>query len=428
MPIPLIDSYITLVRNNRNYRNLWFSQVVSLTGDWFTLIASASLVANLSGSGLAIGGLFLARLLPPFVLGPLAGIVADRFDRRKILIASDLLRAGVVLNFLFIQNERTIWLLYVLTVLQLSISAFFEPARAALMPNIVVRKDLVTANALDGTTWSSMLALGAALGGLATATLGITAAFLIDASTFVISAWFVARIQPSTTYLQTEGLSDQDSMGWGAFMASVRYLLQRPAVLVIALVKASSSLAYGGIAVVEVAFAKEVFPMGADGSGALGLIYLTIGLGTGLGPLVARRLTGDNPLAMQWAILFTYIAMIIGYVTIGWAYVLPILLIGTFIRTVGTGINWVYSSSLLQILVPGNFLGRVFAFDLAMMTLASSTSTLWVGWAKDNLGLAPPELALSLGVVPVIMAVAWMIYMNWQLKQQQPSSYTTGTS
>ena len=174
MRLPLIDSYVTLLRTNKQYRLLWLSQVISQTGDWFNLIASAALVAHLSGSGLAIGGLFLARLLPPFVLSPLVGVVADRFDRRKILIASDLLRTLVVLNFLFVRSEQDIWLLYALTVLQLSISAFFEPTRAALVPSLVARQDLVTANALDGTTWSTMLALGAALGGLATALFGIT--------------------------------------------------------------------------------------------------------------------------------------------------------------------------------------------------------------------------------------------------------------
>jgi Na+/melibiose symporter-like transporter len=418
MRIPLIDSYVILVRQNRDYRYLWLSQVVSLMGDWFTLIASASLVANLSGSGLAIGGLFLARLLPPFVLGPLAGVVADRFDRRKILIASDLLRAVVVLNFLFVRTAQEIWLLYVLTILQLSISAFFEPTRAALMPSIVVRKDLITANALDGTTWSTMLALGAALGGLATAIFGISAAFLIDAATFLVSAWFVSRITRPMAEPETE-LSGEVETSWGGFVAGVRYLWQRPSVLVIALIKASSSLAFGGIAVVEVTFAKEVFPIGDDGSGTLGLIYLTIGLGTGLGPLVARRITGDNPLAMQWAILFTYIAMVIGYTMQGWAFTLAILLVATFIRTVGTGINWVYSSSLLQMIVPGNYLGRVFAFDLAMMTLASSTSTLWVGWAKDNLGLSSHQLALSLGSVPAVMTVGWMIYLTWRLRRRR---------
>src|SRR5688572_25156843 len=89
MRIPLIDSYFSLVRDNRNFRHLWLSQVVSQLGDWFNLIASAALIAKASDSGLAIGGLFLARLLPPFLLGPWAGVVADRFDRRKIMIVTD---------------------------------------------------------------------------------------------------------------------------------------------------------------------------------------------------------------------------------------------------------------------------------------------------------------------------------------------------
>jgi len=423
MHIPLIDSYVNLVRNNRDYRFLWLSQVVSLTGDWFTLIASATLVANLSGSGLAIGGLFLARLLPPFVLGPLAGVLADRFDRLKILIASDLLRAAVVVNFLFINSADEVWLLYVLTVLQLSISAFFEPTRAAVMPSIVARHDLVTANALDGTTWSTMLALGAALGGLAAATLGITAAFVIDAATFLVSAWFVSRIT-RTAARPVKSVTGEVETTIGGFIAGVRYLWQRPAVLVIALVKASSSLAFGGVAVVEVMFAEKVFPLGTDGSATLGLIYLSIGIGTGLGPLVARHLTGDNPQAMQWGIFASYVAMLGGYLTLGWSATLPIMLLATFTRAIGTGINWVYSSSLLQMIVPGNYLGRVFAFDLAMMTLASSASTLWVGWAQDNLGLGPLQLGMWLAVVPAVMGLSWILFMNTGFKQSQSYSET----
>ena len=387
-------------------------------GDWFNLIASAALIANLSGSGLAIGGLFLARLLPPFVLTPLVGVVADRFDRRKILIVSDLLRIGVVLAFLLVRTEADIWLLYALTILQLSISAFFEPTRAALLPGLVARQDLVTANALAGTTWSTMLALGAALGGLATALFGITAAFLIDAATFAISAWFVSRIRVSAAAVEPDSPVDRDT-GWQAFRAGLNYLWQRPAVLIIALVKASAALAFGGMAVVEVTFAKEIFPIGADGSGTLGLIYFAVGLGTGLGPLLARRITGDEPIAMQWAILFTYLVMILGYTLMGWSSTLALLLIATLIRTSGSGTIWVYSSSLLQMIVPDRFLGRVFAFDFAMMTLAASVSTLWVGWAKDTLGLGPYQIVLMLGAIPLIMAIGWTLYLTLHVKRQQ---------
>ncbi|MCB0154413.1 MAG: MFS transporter [Anaerolineae bacterium] len=419
--LPIIDTYVEFVRHNRDYRNLWYSQIISLMGDWFNLIASAALIAKLSGSGLAIGGIFLARLLPPLLLGPFVGVVADRFDRRKILIASDLLRTGVVLAFLLVRSEADIWLIYLLTVLQFSISAFFEPTRAALLPSLVPRRDLVTANALSSTTWSTMLALGAAMGGLATALFGITTAFILDALTFVLSAWFITRISAAGDAVDADSLSERQG-GWQEFVKGVRYLRQHPPILVVALLKASSALAYGGMMVIEVTYAEQIFPIFGSSSATLGLIYVAAGLGTGFGPIVTRRLTGDNPLVMQWALLFAYLLSFVGFVTIGWAASLPLLLFGTFLRTIESGVNWVFSSAILQMAVPGKFLGRVFAFDFAMMTLAASLSTLWVGWAQDNQGLPPADIVYLLSLVPLVMATGWLAYLMLYLRRQQALS------
>ncbi len=427
MSFPLIGHYLILIRHNQNYRRLWLSAVISQLGDWFNLIASAALVANLSNSGLAIGGLFLARLLPPFILSPVVGVIADRFDRRKILIASDLLRAVIVLSFLLVYQQQHVWLLYVLTVLQLSISAFFEPARAALMPGIVAREDLVTANALDATTWSAMLAIGSALGGLATALFGIPAAFVIDSASFVLSAWFISQVKPGTMNATMETSASPEA-GWRSFISGLQYLRQHPSVLAVALLKGSKALAYGGMAVVEVTFAKEIFPIGADGSGTLGLLYCAIGLSTGLGPLLARRITGDNQRAMYWMILYCYLMMIAGYLMIGWTTTLPFLLLATFVRTLGTGIGWTYSSVLLQLSVPDKFLGRVFAFDFAMMTLAASTSTLWVGWAKDSWGMTPQQIALMLISVPVVMGLGWATFLILHFRRQAAGAAQPGAT
>jgi hypothetical protein len=331
------------------------------------------------------------------------------------LIISDLLRVVVVLGFLLIRTEQDVWLIYILTIIQLSVSAFFEPARAAILPGIVKREELVTANALSSITWSTMLALGAALGGLATAAFGVTIAFILDALTFLLSAWFVSWLNlPASSAAEAVALGDD---GWQAYLNGLRYLWQNPPILIIALLKASSALAFGGMAVLEVTFAEKVFPIGADGSGTLGMIYFVGGLGTGLAPLIARRITGDNLITMHWAILFTYVAAFVGYLMIGWAYALPILLIGSFIRSAGGGTNWVYSSSLLQMMVPNRFLGRVFAFDIAMMTLTSSISTVWVGWAHDSLGWTPHQIALALSIISFISAIGWMIYLSLRLKR-----------
>ncbi|MCB0209810.1 MAG: MFS transporter, partial [Anaerolineae bacterium] len=417
---PLIDHFINLVKDNRDFRYLWFSQVISLLGDWFNLIASASLVADLSGSGgLAIGGLFLARLLPPFVLGPIAGVLADRFDRRKILIISDLLRAGVVLGFLFIRSESDIWLIYVLTTLQLSISSFFEPARSAVLPGLVTRRDLITANALSGATWSSMLALGAATGGLVTALFGITSAFIIDAATYLISAYLITRIAFPAKIGEDEATAST-AAGWQDFIEGITYLRQQPEILAITLLKASSAIAFGAIEIIQVAFAEDYFPLAGNSSATLGLIYFVVGLGTGLGPIVAQRFSKDSVWPMYYAILIAYGAMGIGCLLLGWAPTLAIVLVATFIRTIGTGINWVYSSSLIQMRVPDKFLGRIFAFDLAMTTLAASASTFWGGWAKDTLGYTVHRISFVLAGICLVMGASWALYLVTYARKRYP--------
>jgi MFS family permease len=106
-----VTDYLSFLRLRPAYRSLWLAQVISLTGDWFNTIASVILVNRYAASGLAVGGLFIARALPPFMLGPVAGVIADRFDRRKVLILSDVLRACIVLCFLLIDRPERLWLL-----------------------------------------------------------------------------------------------------------------------------------------------------------------------------------------------------------------------------------------------------------------------------------------------------------------------------
>ncbi|MCB0145981.1 MAG: MFS transporter, partial [Caldilineaceae bacterium] len=134
--------YVELVRDNANFRYIWLGEIVSLLGDWFNLIASATLIARLTGSGAAVGGLFVLRMVAPFLVSLLAGVVADRYNRKQILIWSDLLRGVVVLGFFFVREANDVWLLYVLTALQLGIGGLFFPARNAILPDLVREEEL----------------------------------------------------------------------------------------------------------------------------------------------------------------------------------------------------------------------------------------------------------------------------------------------
>ena len=122
-------------------------------------------------------------------------MVADRYNRKYTLIITDLARVVVAFGFLLVRTADDVWLLYVLTALQLGIGGFFFPTRNAILPDIVSSQELGTANALGSATWSVMLALGAAIGGIVSGAWGIYPAFIIDGLTFLLSAVFIARIK-----------------------------------------------------------------------------------------------------------------------------------------------------------------------------------------------------------------------------------------
>ena len=280
-------AYLTLLRSRSQFRYLWLAQVISLTGDWFNTIALVVIVNRYTDSGLAVGGLFLARALPPFIFGPLAGVVADRFSRRAVLILSDLLRAIVVLGYLLVDRPERVWLAYVLSAVQFSVSTFFEPARAAIVPRLVAEAELLDANTLSSITWSAMLTLGGAIGGLTAALFGVQAALVIDSLSFVASALLVFGIRGGA---RPAGVHAGGS-GWSNFVAGLAYVRQNPDVGLVTLVKGMGQV--GSFDIVAALYAEKVFRVGQEGATTLGLMFAAFGLGAVAGPLVANRF-GDN--------------------------------------------------------------------------------------------------------------------------------------
>ena len=296
--------YWELIRRNRNFRYLWLGQISSLLGDWFNLIASASLIALLTGSGFAVGSLFVIRMLAPFLVSPIAGVVADRYSRKHVLILTDIGRATAVFGFLLVRDPEDIWLFYTLMAIQVGISGFFVPARTAILQEIVSPGGLGAANALGATTWSVMLALGAAIGGIVSGTWGIYPAFVIDGLSFLASAVFIAQIRSGGGSVP-EKSSRTASAGVSQYIDGLRYLKRYPDVFTIALHKAAVALFITGFQVVQVAIAREVFVMGVGGGVSLGILFAATGVGSGIGPIVARYFTGDRDRLLRLGIFDT---------------------------------------------------------------------------------------------------------------------------
>jgi MFS family permease len=410
--------YLSLIRLNPDFRNLWFGQIISLLGDWFNLIASATLINRLSESGLAISALFVIRMLAPFLISPVAGVLADRFNRRRLLIAADLLRAAVVLCFLFVRTAEQIWLLYTLTAIQLAISGIFYPARTSILPDIVTERNLGSANAISSATWSVMLALGSALGGLVAGNWGVYPAFIIDGLTFLLSAYFISRIcygrQPEAA---RQSASPTSSLR--QYLYGLRYLKDHPQVLVITLHKAAFSLLISGpFQVVQVVLAKDIFVIGQDGGVGLGILFAAAGIGTGFGPFAARVFTGDRKWPMRIAIAIAYPLSAIGSLIIAPLSGFSIVLLGTTLRAVGGGINWVFSNQLLFQIVPADVRGRVFASEFAFFSLASALGSLSGGWGVDHPQLGIEGTLLWMAATILVPGILWSLWMVCQHRQE----------
>ena len=151
--------YLRLLRFNSDFRKLWLGQLVSNAGDWFNQIAVLGLVTTLTGSGLAAGFLFFVDSIPNALITPWAGAVADRFDRKRLMIITDVLRAAISLCMVLIDDPEHVPFIYVLSALLVILSAFFYPAQQAAIPNLVRRKNLLTANAISAATWATITPL-----------------------------------------------------------------------------------------------------------------------------------------------------------------------------------------------------------------------------------------------------------------------------
>ena len=406
--------YFALLRDNRDFRHLWLGQVVSQLGDWFDTIALFALVLRLTGSGRAVGLVLVARFLPSVFLGPISGVLADRFDRRHIMIASDVARALVVLGFLFIRTPDQIWLVYVLTVLQLGCSAFFEPARSAALPSIVAPRDLVAANAISSVTWSAMLTLGAAVGGPVTDWFGTDAAFVIDSLTYLLSAVLVWRVRlPRRAPRPKQKLTLAKALGVTDTLEGLRYVRSRPRVMALLLVKPAWGLG-GGILTLLPVFGEKIFRVSLAagvGGAALGMsvLYAARGVGTAIGPVVMRRFYGETRGQMQRTIGVSFVVAGAFYVLFGMAESFPLALLWLAVAHMGGSVLWVFSTVLLQSAVEDEFRGRVFAAELMLMTLAMAASNYATGEALDRFQISPRAVTVAIGIFFAAPGLLWLL-------------------
>ncbi len=396
-----MSQVLDLLRRNRNYRHTWLGQVVSEIGDYFNNIAVFSLVIQTTGSGLAVSGVMLARAIPAMLAGPVAGVLLDRMDRKRVMIASDLVRAVVALGFLLCMDGRRTWLLYVLSALLMFASPFFSAGRAAILPTIAGKDDLHTANSLTQTTEWATLTLGTMLAGYSAAKFGFQWAFVLNSLSFVFSAILIAGLRGH--FKARREHAAPALRPFHEYKEGLRYIRSVPLIFGICLLTVGWATGGGAAQILFTLFGEVVFHRGAKGIGSVwGFAGLGLLAGGAFGHWIGKRLGFRG---YKRTISVAYLAHGAAYVLFSQMTSYGLALFFIALSRVGQATCSVLNYSRLMRHTEDEYRGRVFStletLRWSVMTLSMSAA----GVASQH--YSPRTIGAVAGVLSSLTGVFW---------------------
>jgi MFS family permease len=408
-------TYIQLLRSNRSFRRLWWGQVISELGNWFNFIAGLGLVRYVSqGDAAATTIVLLARLVPFTLFAPLAGAFVDRWSRRKVMIACDFARVAVALGFLLVHRPEELWIAYLCTALLSFFGAFFEAAKNAAVPNITGERDLLAGNALMFSSRFLLMSLGAALGGWTAASVGYRAAFIVNAVSFLGSAfsvWLIPERETKQLALERDESRTEKSSFWSDIREGWSYIIRHAPVATILGINVLWASGGGAVNLITDRLGGIVFAgeRGISGDSAVAALYFASGLGLFMGMMIARRVgsyfefLGMTPAFIGWSLLVQGIL----FALIGVMPTLWLACLFFFLGRVLLGAEFAVQETLLMRLVPDKLRGRVGTTDRATELLVWSFSTAIAGWSLR--AITPRTLTIISGLLSASSGIVWLL-------------------
>lgn len=409
-------TYGQIIRGNRHFRNLLAGQFISELGNWFNFIAGLGLVRFVSeASPTAAGIFFVSRLIPFAIVSPFAGTFVDRFSRRKVMIATDLARVGVALMFLFVTSAENLWIAYVATALLSVFGAFFDGAKNAAAPNLTGKEGLLAGTALLFSTRFLLMAIGSALGGWAAAIFGYQVAFLINAASFLVSAYTVWLIPEEATRDQDTADRMASKANRAPFMTElregIRYTLTERFAATILIMNVIWATGGGSINIVFERLGGVHFA-GLENwnpDAAVGLLWFAAGGGLALGMLIAHRTSiyldrrNRNRAFIGWTLIIHGILFSIG----GLMPTLWLLAVFVFISRAIVGVEYAVQETLFQRSLPDHIRGRISTLDRGAELTVFGISSFAAGEAMYY--FSPQNLTVVSGVLSALAGVVWFI-------------------
>ena len=394
------------------------ARTASLVGQWLNTLAIVHLIGAAPRSGaVAFAVVFVLKQIPVVLLGPAAGVVADRLSRRAIMIVCDVVCAGLALTFLGVTPGEHTGLVYLLAGSQIAVATFFEPARQAAVPDLVAPRDLVAANTLASLTWSITFAVGTLAGGAVLATVGWELAMVLDALSYLVSAVFIATIRWPAGSLRARdrrgeetGEPAPDLLGLLAMREAVRYLRAHPDVAHTLSAKTVWA-AFGAASLFLTLLGMDPrFHVAQSEDLGIATLWTARAVGTGIGPFLARMYTGEDLGRLRRAVVWGFVFTVVGYAlvplaTTVWA-VVPLVMLAH----IGGAIVWVMSTVILQLTVAEHVRGRLFAAELAGVMLLGAVASL--GWAlvMDEAGWTLGQALWGSVTTLVLVWIPWALW------------------
>ena len=372
-----------MLKTNADMRRVFMAQVISYLGDWFSFVAIIGLVDDLTGSKFLVSLVVVAFSLPSFLASPIAGSMADRFDRRRILVFVSVIQVVAAFGLLFVGKD-TVWLAFLAQSTISALAAVVSPATEASIPNIARdEKELAIANSLLGSTWGVMLAVGAAIGGVFASVFGRDAAFIANGVSFALAAILFSRIKTPMQKDRNVETQRQRIRPIADMREAITHSRKDPVLMALIFSKTTFAIGAGVVSQLAV-LASDVFN---GGDAARGLLIGVRGVGTGLGPLIAMRYTRGQLGKVLLICGFASLAFSGFYLVGAWMPTLWLTAIFVMLAHLGGGAQWTLSSYGLQLRSPDHIRGRILAGDFALVTFMLSLTSALAGLVSELYGV-----------------------------------------
>src|ERR1044071_9866170 len=411
------QTYMQILRRNRSFRRLFFGQVVSELGNWFNFIAALGLVRVVSHAATEVTAILLiARLVPMTLFSPLAGAFVDRWSRRTVMIVTDLLRVVVALGFLLVHRPEDLWLAYLCTAALSIFGTFFEAAKNAAVPNITGERDLLAGNALMFSSRFLLMSIGAALGGWTAAHVGYQAAFIINALSFVASAYSVWLVPEEETRSKSNGASADEPRSlyrgyWSDMREGWTYIVTHAPVATILGINMLWATGGGAMNLIAERLGAIVFAekSGIKADSAVAAFCFAGGFGLFIGMMIARRAGAYFELKRR-TVAFIGWSLFIQGVFYALSGVMPTLVLSCVMLSISRvilGAEFAVQETLLMRLVPDHLRGRVSTSDRAGEMLIWAFSTAVAGWSLHT--ISPRMLTVICGLLSGTAGLLWLV-------------------